>query len=593
MLACGWPSRAAPGDEGGRIDLLAALARADVCPGAGEHCWPEEVSTGLHRAPATPELVVLPPRASSDLYVRVPAGGLLSLEFSDGGSPLALRSQADDGRERELYRSPTSPDVGRWQTADIPLGDVAGKVVRLRLVAEAGPRPDGDRAGILVRSATLRGESLAAPPSALPRSHRPNVIVYVIDTLRADHLGCYGYRRPTTPRIDAFAASAVRFTAAIAQSSWTLPATASILTGLVPGHHGAIDREHGIRSGVATLAEALPGYQTTAFVTNYLGSAIFGHARGFERFHFYAEQGERRAPVYLGSDALYRRIARWLARGPRQPFLLYVHASDPHFPYLPPPRMARPFLPRGVGRDAVRALVDRARPFYLGNERWGTRPPELSDDEVRLLGDLYDGDVRTADTYFGRLMDDLARNGLLDDTLVVLTADHGEEFLEHGGVAHGQTLYREVLRVPLLVRLPGGAQGGTRVDRVVRQVDIFPTVLDLLGLPPRPWLDGTSLVTPAPGEGEAYSVLHLGGFDVESLSTLEWKAIHNFGGRPRFELYRLLEDPGEQRDVAAASPVALGYARVRLPELGTVPAPGARVDPQRLARLRALGYAGD
>src|SRR5205823_1223997 len=250
--------------------------------------------------------------------------------------------------------------------------------------------------------AVLR-DALPADPPLLARfagadGRPPNVVVYVIDTLRADHVGCYGYRRPTTPRIDEFARSAVRFGRAVAQSSWTLPAVASILTGLYPLHHGAIDPDHAIRPDVATLAGVLAarGWTTAGFVTNYLGSDVYGLGRGFQTYRFYREQGARRRAVYLRSDAVLRRVEHWLERGPWNPFLLYVHVTDPHFPYVPPPRSVRPFWTGPPSPAEIDTLTDRVRMLHNGQADWGTRPAPVSPHDIALLGDLYDGEIRFA-----------------------------------------------------------------------------------------------------------------------------------------------------------------------------------------------------
>ena len=434
------------------------------------------------------------------------------------------------------------------------------------------------------------GAGVASEPPA------PNVVLYVIDTLRADHLGCYGYARPTSPRMDAFARGAVLFTRATAQSSWTLPAIASILTGRLPGSHGAVGPSRAVRPEVPTLAELLRarGYDTAAFVTNYLGSAVFGLGRGFDVFRFYAERGDRRPGVYLDSETLIRRVVRRLPRSSERPFFLYVHATDPHFPYLPPRRYARAFERRDVPRPAYLALVEAMRPFHNGQERWGTRPAPIEERDVTLLHDLYDGEIRRADAGFGVLLDTLAARGLLEHTLVVLTADHGEEFLEHGGIAHGQTLYGEALHVPLVIRPPGEAPAATRLDVLAQHVDILPTILAAVGIPVPPEIDGTSLL-----EGhhapEAHTSLRLAGRVLDAVATPEWKVIRDLG-RPRarrFEAYRLGDDPGERRDVAGMVPdlVSSGRERIRLRDGSFTRGP--RIPEERVGRLRALGYVVD
>jgi arylsulfatase A-like enzyme len=528
---------------------------------------------------------------------------VLALEFSNVGAALSVRARSDGGADTELYRSAETTGLEAWRKADIGLGPLAGEVIQLGLRAEPEPgRPSG-QGHVLVRGLSLGSGARRSVTTAIPHPQRParpfNVVLYVIDTLRADRLGCYGYPRPTSPRIDGLAASGVLFRHAVAQSSFTLPSTASILTGRNPKHHGALAPRHRLQPDVTTLAEALArhGYRTAAFVTNYLASSVFGLDRGFDTFRFYREEGTRRSSVYLPSSALGRRVSRWVERQGEKPFFLYVHATDPHFPYRPPRRTARSFLRPGITYADALAIVDRSRPFFLGNENWGLRPSPVPARDVAVFRDLYDGDVRTADEGVGTLLDVLAHRGLIDETVVILTSDHGEEFLEHGGLAHSQTLYDEVLRVPLLIRLPGGASGGTVVESIAQHVDIVPTILDVLGLPVPAGLDGSSLLAPRSAEeDETYSFLRLGGRELEAMTTGRWKVVHNIAREegPQYEAYDLVRDPREHGDPAAASRVLIGYAMARLRELGaTDHAEGPRVDPEKLRRLQALGYVSD
>jgi arylsulfatase A-like enzyme len=564
-------------------DLLPALGRAEICAGQRDACIAPRDAAALHAPPAgVPGVVRLPPGTRSHLYVRLPAAATLRLVF--GGAGLVVSAKTDDAPERELYRAKGASD-----DATIDLRPFSGRIVRLALAAAA------EGTGTDVRRALM--ESAVDSPRA-PRlldgvpAGRPNVLLYVIDTLRADHLGAYGYARPTSPRIDELARSGVRFTCAVAQSSWTLPSIASILTGRTPAGHGAVGPETAIGDDVPTLPEMLrdAGYVTAGFVTNYLGSGVFGLDRGFGTYRFYREQGERRPSVYLGSDVLARRVLRWLAHGPREPFFLYVHATDPHFPYRPPPRYARPFLSAAAARR-LPSLIEEVRPLHNGRDEWGARPVSLPTTEVDVLRDAYDGDVRMADAHFGRIVDALAARGLLDRTLVVLTSDHGEEFLEHGGVAHGQTLYAESLHVPLVVRLPGARDGASR-HALAQHVDIVPTILDVAGIAPPPGLAGVSLLD-APGPAaEAYAALTLGPFALDALIGDGWKVIRDRSRRVdrRFEVYETDRDPGDRMDVAADAPVLVGYARSRLQEIAAAPRSGPRVPEDRLERLRALGY---
>ena len=577
----------------GDIDLLSALADSEVCAAAA-HCLPLEASQRLHREANDGSQIRLPVGAASNLYFGVPPTASLDLEFRTTGATLAITAGSDVD-ERVLARD--DRPVEGWRSVTFDLTPWAGEMVRLRFEPE--PRGTSPAPFASVRRLVLRDRTAAAPPAPEPEvSARPNVIVYLIDTLRADHLGCYGYERPTSPRIDRFARSAILFADAMSQSSWTLPATASVLTGRTPRRHGALAVGTAIRPDVPTLAEELraAGYRTAAFVTNYLASSEFGDARGFDEFHFYHEEAERRPGVYLPSSALRRRVRHWLERTRGHgPFFLYVHATDPHWPYLPAARYARPFRPAEMTDAQERQLVDASRAYFFGNEHHGERPTSMPPGRVAVLRDLYDGDVRAADEAFGRFLDDLAELGLFEHTAVVLTGDHGEEFLDHDGLGHGQTLHDEVLHVPLLLKLPGGVRGGTRIARTVQHVDIAPTALHLAGVAPPPGLEGQSLLLPSGAAGdEVLSHLDNLGIVLDGITTAHWKAIRDLSaptdGLAPIAVYDREHDRAEQHDLAESRQVLAGYARQHLRAAAAASRPGPTIAPEKLERLRALGY---
>lgn len=596
LIAATLAIRAGAIDVAAETDLLARLRASEVCP-TEEHCWPPETSVYLHGIrPGGDDGVQVPVGSSSRLYLRITQRCRLEMSFKTVGTSLSAWLKTDHEREVAVYRE--SEEAGGWQTASIDLCPWMGKVVRLTLRPEA--RGEASDRRCTVRALATHPEDDPGPrPSPPPRNDRPNVVLYVIDTLRADHLGCYGYGRSTSPRIDELAASSLVFGDAVAQSSWTLPATASILTGLIPPHHGAIDVDTALRPDIPTIAGLLhsSGYRTAAFVTNFLASSVFGAHRGFDELHFYGEQPARRSTVYLPSSALWRRVRRWLDRnlGP-QPTFLYVHATDPHWPYLPPLRFARRFH-AGLTNEAEHTLVRDAQSYFFGRENHGLRPTSLSSERAATLRDLYDGEIRLADEFFGRFVDELKRRDRLDHTVIVLTSDHGEEFLDHDGLGHGQTLHEEVVHVPLVVRVPW-AFAGSRVDRTVQQVDIAPTILDLTGTPVPPGLDGCSLLAPLgdADDEEAYSHLDHLGWRSDALTTASWRIIRQLPGRPA-QAARVLgfdrpRDRGEQHDVGPVSPVLAGWGRQQLRRFAAQRQEGPAVDPQQLERLRALGYVG-
>lgn len=447
----------------------------------------------------------------------------------------------------------------------------------------------------------------ATPPAGeapAARVERPNLVLYVVDTLRADHLGCYGYGRPTSPRIDAFARQGVRFAEARAQSSWTKPAMATILTGLYPITHGAERRAQGIAPEARTLAERLAaaGYETAMFTTNPTVVEKFGFGRGFDRFEYVHQlQGRKRRSV--DSAAMHQAATAWLdgRAAPERPFFLVVHTLDPHDPYRPQEPYRSRFAP---GVDVAAACCFRG-------EGLGTLSAEQAAIRRRDSMALYDGEIAQNDASFGRLLDDLGARGLLQRSAVVFTGDHGEEFHEHGGWRHAESLFEEVLRVPLIVRLPGGAPTGTTVADPADQIDLAPTLLALAGVAVPPELPGASLLPVIAGGAaparESLAWLRHPAFDVAAIRDGNWKWLRHEGalravtsgvagvGEPAEALYDLAADPGEQSNLLEAEParrraLALRVKAARARFARRESAGDVAIDPELDAELRALGY---
>ncbi|NLH47420.1 MAG: sulfatase-like hydrolase/transferase [Myxococcales bacterium] len=322
---------------------------------------------------------------------------------------------------------------------------------------------------LLVLAAALAGWHCSG--SAKPK----NVLLISIDTLRADHLSCYGYAKKTTPEIDALAARGVLFEHAMAPSSWTTPSHASLFTGLLSSQHGAALVGVPIHPETPTLPEYLKeaGLASAAFVTHqYVGKSL-GFARKFDSFWM-----EEDAPA----DKPVDEAIQWLGANGKKPFFAFVHLFDPHMPYQPP-----------------KEYVDEYDEFcrQTGGDR-GTLNFLMSDDKAvsqRALTCLlrrYDDEIRYTDRQVGRLVRYLETEKLLDKTVVIIVADHGEEFLEHQGVLHGITLYQEQLHVPLIL-LGAGIPRGKRIAAQVRLQDVLPTVLELEHLTPKIALQAASL----------------------------------------------------------------------------------------------------
>lgn len=472
--------------------------------------------------------------------------------------------------------------LGRWMGGDPP-------GMELPLAVVMGTENPPDNSTRLANTETIR---------------RPNILVYLIDTLRADHMSLYGYSRPTTPRIDAFGQDAIVFTQARAQTSWTRTAVASLFTGMLPQVHGVNRREDAMSTSLETLAERLGsvGYSTLGFITNGNVSDSFGLEQGFDHYQYLRESHDHWS-VHQLSDRLNGWAFKWLddrraqkiTDGEQDPFFLYLHSTDPHGPYTPP----EPFYSQFAAHvDRAVGQLENVHAISTGQKE---APPGTAEDFI----DLYDAEIAFNDHHFGLLLDRLKAEGLYDSSLIVLLSDHGEEFFEHGDWEHGKTLYDEQLRIPLVVKLPHGEGAGTRIDTPAHQIDVLPTVLDYIGMKAPPTLDGRSLLPLLKAEETvapiSFAYLRLGEQHQESAVGHGHKLIRDLqkdrAGR-RIELYGLQEDPGEQRDLSSQGPLAGGFLRQQLEELGRdlrlrsrgVAPEKAEMSEELRKRLEALGY---
>lgn len=376
----------------------------------------------------------------------------------------------------------------------------------------------------------------------------PNVLFYVVDTLRADELGAYGNPVVQTPALDRFADEGTLFERVYAPSSWTRTSVASILTGMEPDVHGVEERDDALSPDLTLLPEVLAehGYTTAAMVANPNIGSFFGFDRGFGTFVELYWRGHAgrvgSSELITGSSELTDRAAAWLADAPR-PFFLFVFSIDPHWPYDPPARFDR------YGGD------------YAGSVEDGG-PSVLRDDldaaDRARVRSLYDGEVSENDESFGRLLDRLRALGLDDDTLVVFTSDHGEEFWDHGGRWHGTTLFEESVRVPLVVRGPGVA-AGRRSAPAVGLVDLAPSVLERLGLPIPDGLQGRPVLggRPTHGSRALFARLNLDGHSLRAVVQPPWKLVRDLQSGRQL-LFQLERDPAERasEDDARARRVA-------------------------------------
>lgn len=431
-----------------------------------------------------------------------------------------------------------------------------------------------------------------------------NVVIVVVDTLRFNHLGCYGYERNTSPGVDRFADEAIRFDRAYASSSWTQPSVASMLTGLHPGAHTVFRMERSLPDSAETLAEILKdeGYATAAVVSHRLIGSGTNFDQGFEVFDELHAKGYR----YRSTPGVTAKAIALLEdfADDERPFFLLVHYFDPHYNYNR--HAAFGFAPQSAGRLKGTESIKKLRAL-----------PDPTQEEIDLVKGLYDEEVRYTDQGFGRLLAALEELGLKDETMIVFTADHGEEFYERGWLGHTRTLYDEIIRVPFLVRMPKARNGGEVVRDPVSLVGLTPTVLDVLGIDAtgRDY-DGPSFAPlilgrrgyapspifaevdfsdrptePEPGEPPSKKVRK------RALIQGDFKLVQDlFTGNT--ELYDLETDPLERVDVARERP---DIVEAMAPELEAI-SEHARTDSlllderviseEELEALKSLGYVG-
>ncbi len=520
-----------------------------------------------------------------DGYLEIHGRAAIGIEglASRGGAPqVEILVQVEGGSEKRLARLAPGAKAGAWE---IP-GN-GERLVRWTFRATGDPA-----AWAIVRRPVLRSRDRLPPASPRPTAtksspaKRPNVLLYLIDTLRADRVGAYGSTRGLTPRIDALARQGIVFERTTAASSWTRPATATILTGLPPSVHGANRLDRRLPSAVATLAEVLrdAGYRTAGFSANAHVTAASGFAQGFDHFEFLDE--------LTRGDALGRRALAWLEEsvsdGGPAPFFLYVHAIDPHAPYEPPEDLRRRFAPSIPSGSGSLAKVEE---IYRALDR---RRPEARALMSRMAP-LYDAEIAGIDRSFGALLDELDRRGRIGDTLIVVISDHGEEFGEHGGLGHGRTLYREVLDVPWIIRLPGATKG-RRIATPAAHLDVMPTILAALGLPARAGLRGIDRLAAETRESPRFSHLDYEGRQGGSVELRSWHLIEPWSRKfsRTGKLFDLAADREEVRDLAAENPVRAGYLRslLRAEHLAERRrfAASAPLGAEERKALEALGY---
>jgi len=484
-----------------------------------------------------------------------------------------------------------------------PLGSL-GLTALVAAVTLGVPFFAGDKA------AAFKGSAMASKAQAGTKGG--HVLFIVVDTLRADHLPACGYTAGKTPHLDAFAKDAVRFEQAYANASWTRPSFASLMTGRYASSHGVMSKAASLPDGVETIAESFSraGYATAGIVTNYNVAPFFNFQQGFDEYAYLTpnflfgasdtaaklsllqivkrvDEKARAAlnrtepgSAYQDAQVVNEHVSSFLDRAPKGPWFLFAAFMDPHDPYF-----VHPYNGQGYSRAAH------------------VKPDPSEADALRKL---YDGEITFWDEHFGKLVADLKRRGLYDDLTIVITADHGEEFMDHGGFWHGTTLYDEQLHVPLFIKLAKGERAGTTVPHWVESVDVMPSLLSMQGVAVPEGVQGVDLFR---GKAQTFAEeSHDGNVLRSSRIQHEGHSLklivanpNNPRGLKERELYRVDTDPKELKDVAADDTNALSASQQELDEATKQARTGAlkarevdlSMDKAAQDRLKALGYAGE
>ena len=592
-----------------KIYPLKSYPVADL--GTGEN--PYGIKRKLNIRNADSNILFAPPESRYVFDIVIPAGSVL--EFGTGivrdrnsQEILETRTQEEpactfsllleaEGEKTTLFQKthsfPKKDQSMVFQTHEIDLSGSPGRA-RLTFVTEA-PHP--------------HFSFWSNPVLYKKGSTGNNIILISLDTLRADHLGCYGYERETSPAIDTLAEDSALFLNTYSSSPWTLPSHVSLLTSLNPMRHGVHYENEKMDSSFVTLADLLrqEGFFCSAFTGGGFVNAVYGFSKGFDSYG----QSSRGIHQKDSAEWICASALDWIEDHRDRDFFLFIHTYQPHNPFSSPPPFNSLFLDEDDRWNELDMLE------YVGGKKGIFK--KLPDRERENIVNLYDGEIRYTDAkLIGPLMGRLKELGLYDSSLIILTSDHGEEFYDHGGWEHGHTLYDELLKVPLIIKLPESRFAKTRISTIVRLIDVMPTILDEQGISVSGLdLDGKSLVPVLRGKEVAdrrfvaYKADNILDSHVpQKLSVNEErnKLILNrsftaeqldfFAFPPPepvpVELYDLSENPAENKNIVDEKP-RIASRLVQLindlyAKINEGKSEKADIDKELLEQLRALGY---
>lgn len=530
-------------------------------------------------------------------YVDVPERAHLvfgvGTDSTASGARVRVRVQTEGGQPEELFQSEVAQ---RWNDQDLDLSRFAGDVLRIDLIAEGADD---------TRVAWGAPAIMTTPPEQVAASQPVrNVVVLLIDTLRASKLRAYNPEsRVRTPVLDGLVEHGTLFERAHSQENWTKPSVASVLTGLTPSTHRAITTEARLPQSAELVSETFDaaGFATASFLANGYVSDRFGFDQGWDHYTNMIREGRS-----TEAADVFREAGDWIEQHRSERFFVYIQTIDPHVPYDPPAEFLQMY-------DARTDYAGQVRPRSTGDQLEAAKrnPPGIVFDEsdITRLTALHDGEISYHDRELGRFMERLAALGVADDTLLVITSDHGEEFRDHGSWGHGHSVYQELIQVPLVFHRPGVVPEGRRVPQPVSTMNVAQTILDLAGVPGLRDAEGRSLAPEMRGEIPAQPTVAFSNMldDRRVIRSRRWKMILN---GINAKLFDLQTDPGERNEITDLTrhPIAARYLRMHLGQyLGSrdrghwwqgtqreaqqLQSEQAVMDDTIRAQLRALGYA--
>ena len=549
--------------------------------------------------------------------VTIPKQGRLhfGVGITEKKNPITFRVTADS---KDLYTK-TVADTDAWEDADVDLSAYSGKSVKLTFATST------EKAGTV---------ALWANPLLTTQApkNRPNVLIYLIDTERADHTSLYGYARDTTPFLKKLGGQGLVFDDCQVQAPRTKQSTASLMTSLYSYTHGIVHDYDTIPKGSTTLAEQLraAGYVTASIVANPFAGRLTGLDRGFDYLDEWSVVQRHRTDAHdrgTDSEAVNKIAFPWLEQHKDEPFFLYAHATDPHAPYRPPAGFEEKFANPAETPEFNRNYKNLGgKTKYAGGtviSRAGCKQAGVNPDRfIRRATDRYDGEILHNDASLEQFVAKLKQLGILDYTLIVVVSDHGEEFWEHGWTSHGHSLYQELTHGVFLMWNPKLIRVPRRIREPAQLIDVAPTVLDLLGLKIPDVMEGQSLAPLANGqpfqrrgpvmtsrfadpEAKKIGFVPENRIDAVALLDANWKFIYREKasevGVNKLELYDRRSDREEQNNVAMQNPQEVDRLLTQTAkwmeaqkQIRKLLGQGAKatISRQTLEQLRSLGYVG-